>query len=271
MPNFFDKLRGKISGDHHEQRNVGDGPGMPVSQPRTHSNGPNVNPKISKVENGNGNSSVKGNEVPQKATEMPKPAAPWIEETSSNADHVALPAIDFKRQNASADLLRAQDDLHAALEKLETALQEANRPSSLFKPKVDSDGSRPRQQITSFTEMAKVLQASHEDAEESISTKVGHFMLAIYPVSKLVLGLTGSAASNAGFAPLQITANGLAQVLEVSSMDNVSHSFPSENNLREHGELLTLEHVHSSATNTVPPMGALFLSFLMFTQIYNIS
>ena len=124
----------------------------------------------------------------------------------------------FDTAAVSSELTVARQDLQDAMEKLGTVLQKAGRPSksSSYSQKLHDVLKGQPVSSASFADITKALKTSHNEQDKSITSKVGSFIYRFYPVSKLVLGLTGTVASNAGFAPLQITANGIAQILEVS-------------------------------------------------------
>ncbi|KAI9710660.1 MAG: hypothetical protein M1820_002493 [Bogoriella megaspora] len=119
--------------------------------------------------------------------------------------------------SASDDLSIARAALYHAMVKLQTVLQKKRIPTEFIPEyhKVLQDTGRPAE-VPPFTEFVKAMKSSQEEKEKSISHHVGKFMAATYPATKFALGLIGNAASLAGVAPAQITANGLSQVLEIA-------------------------------------------------------
>ena len=64
-------------------------------------------------------------------------------------------------------------------------------------------------------QLVSTIQDDQATKDHTTSAKVGRWLLAFYPVTKLALDIAGTAASSAGFAPVQIAASGLSQVFEL--------------------------------------------------------
>ena len=117
----------------------------------------------------------------------------------------------------SPDLIIAQNALYDALQKLEAVLQKTG-PLEKFQLQLrEIPGVDRKLWHVSFTTLAKELESQHSDSQKSVSSQVERFIDAIYPMARLALGLTGTVASSLTFSPLEVTANGLGRILDVSS------------------------------------------------------
>ena len=105
-----------------------------------------------------------------------------------------------------AELVEAREKYQESVEKLEGVLSKRK----------EFCASGQASEIPDFAAVTNSVQASREQQVQRWPTKVGHAMARAYPAIKVVLGLTGTIAEHASFAPVKITANGLGTVFDVS-------------------------------------------------------
>lgn len=120
-------------------------------------------------------------------------------------------------KSPDAELVKARDKYQESVEKLAGVLIKRNDPN--FTPDVQAyhaSGQAQALEIPDFAAVTNSVQDSREQQVQKRSTRVGHAIASAYPAIKVVLGLTGTVAENAGFAPVKITANGLGTVFDVS-------------------------------------------------------
>ena len=117
--------------------------------------------------------------------------------------------------DSDSDLALAQKELHGALKKLETILGKV--PVTLTLHSKSQDIKKMDSSI-SLADLVRELRALHDASEKEIEARIGKVMTALHPLMKAVLGLTETVGGSAGILPLRITAYGLNQILEVSSI-----------------------------------------------------
>lgn len=153
----------------------------------------------------------KGSALP--VAQPPKPLLPTV--------HLE-PFPTFLNLEPDSPVVTARVELHTAYESLEAVLQQiTSSPSSAFLPDLGKELNDATGDNRIEVVVANIL--SHHDVHDSShSRRIGDFLAKLYPVTKLALDLASSASSVASFAPLEVTANGLSQILTVSTASTAS-------------------------------------------------
>ena len=142
------------------------------------------------------------------------------EAKKQNAELARFPLDRFWSSTATihdAELVKAREKYQESVEKLAGVLRERKDPK--FTPDVQAyyaSGQAEALEIPEFAAVTNSVQDSREQQAQRWYTQVGHAIAGAYPAVKVVLGLTGTVAEHAGFAPVKITANGLGTVFDVS-------------------------------------------------------
>lgn len=138
-----------------------------------------------------------------------------------------FPSVELKHFTTfdaeNSQIKEAQVNLQKATEELQSTLLALNRSSKDFMPELqkgldDSALARPGAEASSptFATLIETLRKNQKDHEKTVTAQIGTFLRKLYPTSRAVLGLTGTVSS--AFMPLQITANGLSQILDYAML-----------------------------------------------------
>lgn len=138
----------------------------------------------------------------------PLPAASKSDNNAGPYTVADLPA-DSELKRATLDFLTASQNLYKTLEDRQSA-----EPYFSDLPVQLQYGGLPPP--LPFSSIVRSTQKNEEAKKNVWTGQAASFLSTLYPTMKTVLGLTGTVAGGAGFGPLQTSANGLAQVLEVS-------------------------------------------------------
>ena len=148
------------------------------------------------------------------------PTDTTTEAKKQNAEPPRFPLDGFWSSTATTHdvgLAEARKKYQESVEKLAGMLRGRKDPK--FMPDVQAyyaSGQAQALQIPEFTAVTNSIQGSREQQVQRWYTQVGHDIAVTFPAVKVVLGLTGTIAEYASFAPVKITANGLGTVFDVS-------------------------------------------------------
>lgn len=130
---------------------------------------------------------------------------------------IHLPPLFAQSAATTSAVRKSQEKLQRAIEELESVLQAlTDQPSSRL-PGLQDCLTQSVSSPLSFQDITTTLQEGQE-ASNQAKSKAYSFIQKLQPLSQLALGLTGTVASYAGYAPVQIATNGVARVLEVRLM-----------------------------------------------------
>lgn len=137
--------------------------------------------------------------------------------TKPGLPSVQLEPIFTKDQDSR--LAEAQQKLQDASEKLESILQSIASSSNQYLPdlqqKLEDASTNPSNNL--FESVIEQTLSVQNAKRESVGGKASEFMTKLFPILKLVLSVTSSVGSAAGYMPVAMTANGLNQVLSLLS------------------------------------------------------
>lgn len=166
--------------------------------------------------------SVSGTTVDQTKSSPPNAKAPGNDlgdnaNQSQSDDGLHLNAFHVDNVTPGSELDVAQNELRTSLQRLEHVLC-AQRSSDQYitDPQKVLESNTSRLPPTTFTALAKELQQANDNSASTLSAKIGKFMVALYPGAKFLLNVAGIGLTAASFAPAQIAANGVAQILELA-------------------------------------------------------
>ena len=117
--------------------------------------------------------------------------------------------LDNRLSRATKELLEASNALQATLDMRTN--KESDAAPDFLACLQDHERSPP----LPFSTAIRATLAKQEARKQAWTSQIADFLATLYPTMKLVLDLAGTAASYAGFSPLEITANGLLYVFDI--------------------------------------------------------
>ncbi|KAK8009136.1 ankyrin repeat-containing domain protein [Apiospora marii] len=154
-----------------------------------------------------------------------------IEDSGDLTTPSKLPSVElepiFRETDASdSHLVDAQEKLQLSVQSLESVLQAlTNKPSDKL-PELTAcvEAAAGTKEPAVLDKLIATILLDGHNRSQNVSKATGEYLKRIAPLSQLALGLTGTIAANAGYAPVQIITNGLSQIITVTQVPGQADS-----------------------------------------------